>query len=177
MSESIVLDEKTPALSLDISNIIVNVVEETFVDLVKKTLENEEMKKKMSISLTPEVIKVINSIISQSPNTLIDIEKAVIEIIKDDKIDSKDIPNLIVVIQRIYQFIYSLKSVKFDAKKRANITSELLKFLLQLLVLERKIKIDEDKQADFLSQSNALIDSCISLLSYSKSLKVKGCFK
>lgn len=154
-----------------------DIIEQSFVDLVKKSLENEEMKKKVKIQLTPEVISVINNIISLTPNTLTDIEKATIEIIKDGKIDSKDIPNLIVVIQRIYQFIYSLKSMKFDSKKCADITSTSLKFLLHILVLERKIKIDEDKQAVFLIQTEILIDSCIGLLSFSKSLKTKGCLK
>lgn len=166
-------------VTTDASNVIVNIVEETFIDLVKKSLENEDMKKKITITLTPEIISIINNIISLTPNTLTDIEKATIEIIKDGKIDSKDIPNLIVVVQKIYQFIYSLKSMKLDAKKRAHITAELLKYLIHLLVLERKIKIDEDSEKilEFYTQINALIDSCIGLLSYSKSLKTKGCLK
>lgn len=152
---------------------------QTFVDIVKKSLENEEIKKKISITLAPEVTSVINNIISLTPNKLTDIEKATTEIMKDGKIDSKDIPNLIVVVQRIYQFIYSLKNTKFDAKKRAEITGELLKYLIHILVLERKIKIDEDpeKVLEFYKQVNSLIDSCISLLSYSKTLKTKGCLK
>ena len=159
------------------TNIVSNILEETFIDLVKKSLENEETKKKISIPLTPEVTSIINNIISLTPNTLTDIEKAAIEIIKDGKIDSKDIPNLIIVIQSLYQFIYSLKNVKFDAKKRSDVTSSSLKYILHLLVLERKIKIDEDKQSEFFTQMDTLIDSCISLLSYSNSLKTKGCFK
>lgn len=152
---------------------------QTFVDIVKKSLENEEIKKKISITLAPEVTSVINNIISLTPNNLTDLEKAITEIIKDGKIDSKDIPNLIVVVQRIYQFIYSLKNTKFDTKKRAEITGELLKYLINILVLERKIKIDEDpeKVLEFYKQVNFLIDSCISLLSYSKTLKTKGCLK
>lgn len=159
------------------TNIVSNIVEQSLVDLVKKSLENDEMKKKITITLTPELTSVINNIISLTPNTLTDIEKATIEIIKDGKIDSNDIPNLIVIVQKIYQFIYSLKSMKLDAKKRANITGELLKYIVHLLVLERKIKIDEDPEKiyQFYSQVNALIDSCVDLLSYSKSLKTKGC--
>lgn len=159
------------------TNIVSNILEETFLDLVKKSLENEETKKKISIPLTPEVTSIINNIISLTPNTLTDIEKAAIEIIKDGKIDSKDIPSLIIVIKSLYQFIYSLKNVKFDTKKRADVTSSSLKYILHLLVLERKIKIDEEKQAEFLTQMDALIDSCIGLLSYSKSLKINGCLK
>ena len=153
------------------------IVEQTLVELVKKYLENEEMKQKIAIQLTHEVTNVINSIISLTPDTLSDIEKATLEIIKDGKIDSNDIPNLIVIIQRMYQFIYSLKNANFDAKKRADITASSLKYILHLLVLERKIKIDEDKQTEFFMQTDALIESCIGLLSYSKSLKTKGCLK
>jgi hypothetical protein len=159
---------------LDLSS---NIIEQTFIDLVIKYLENENMKKKIFIALTPEITSVIKNIISLSPDTLTDIEKAMIEIIKDGKIDSKDVPNIIVIIQRIYQFIYSLKNVKFDAKKRADITSTSLKYILHILVLERKIKIDEDQQGEFFIQTYYLIDSCVGLLSYSKSLKTKGCLK
>jgi hypothetical protein len=175
MSEIVATTEPTP--TTDASNIIVNIIEETFIDLVKKSLENEDIKNKISIKLTSEITSIINNIISITPNTLTDIEKAVVEIIKDGKIDSKDIPNIIVVIQRIYQFIYSLKSIKLDAKKRADITGELMKYLIHILVLERKIKIEQDKQSEFLTQTNLLIDSCVDLLSYSKSLKTKGCLK
>jgi len=158
---------------------VTNIVEQTLVELVKKSLENNDMQKKISITLTPEATSIINNIISLTPDTLTDIEKATVEIIKDGKIDSKDIPNLIVIIQRIYQFIYSLKNVKFDAKKRADITATSLKYILHLLVLERKIKIDEDpeKLYQFFTQTDALIDSCVDLLSYSKTIKTKSCFK
>jgi hypothetical protein len=195
MTEQVVTPEPTP--TIDASNIIVNIVEETLIDLVKKSLEKEEMKinikgsysdtadiviqcvDKVTITLTPEIISIIDNIITLTPNILTDIEKTAIEIIKDGKIDSKDIPNLIVVVQQIYQFIYSLKSIKLDAKKRAHITAEILKYIIHLLVLERKIKFDEDpaKIFEFYAQINALIDSCISLLSYSKSLKTKGCLR
>ena len=156
-----------------ITNIVSNVTEQTFIDLVKKSLENEYMTNNVSIPLTPEVISIINSIITLKPNILTDIEKAIIGTIKDGKIDSKDIPNLIIVMQSIYKFIYSLKNVKVDTNKRASVTGELLKYFLHVLVIEKKIKIDKEKQSEFLIQ----IDALISLLSYSKSLKPKGCFK
>jgi hypothetical protein len=169
--------EPTTPLVSSPTDIIANIIEQTFIDLVMKYLENENMKKKVIITLTPEITSVIKNIISLSPDTLTDIEKAMIETIKDGKIDTKDIPNIIVVIQRIYQFIYSLKDAKFDAKKRADITSTLLKYILHILVLERKIKIDEDQQGEFFIQTYYLIDSCVGLLSFPKSLKTKSCFK
>jgi len=171
--KSNVLVPTTPPLIEITTNIVSKIIEQTFIDLIKKSLENEETTKKLSIPLTPEVISIINSIITLKPNILTDIEKAIIETIKDGKIDSKDIPNLIIVMQNIYKFVYSLKNVKFDANKRASITGDLLKYFLHVLVIEKKIKIDEEKQVEFLTQ----IDALISLLSYSKSLKPKGCLK
>ena len=181
------MTEKTEDMTVENTNVetpveistsdVSTIIEQTFIDLVKKSLETEEMKKKFSVPLTPEVIRIINNIIEVTPNILTDIEKAMLETIKDGKIDSKDIPNLIIIIQSLYQFIYSLKDVKFDAKKRADITASSLKVILRLLVLERKIKIDEENQEEVLSQINTLIDSCISLLNYSKSLKPKRCLK
>jgi len=159
------------------SNIIVDVVEQTFIEIVKKSLENNDIKNNISIKLTPEIISIINNIISLTPNTLNDIERASAEIIKDSKIDMKDIPNLIIVIQNLYQFIYSSKTVKYDSKKRVEITSTSLKYLIHLLVLERKIKVDDDKKEEFLKEIDALIDSCSNLLSFPKSLKIRGCIK
>ena len=171
--KSNVLVPTTPPLIEITTNIVSKIIEQTFIDLIKKSLENEETTKKLSIPLTPEVISIINSIITLKPNILTDIEKAIIGTIKDGKIDSKDIPNLIIVMQSIYKFIYSLKNVKVDTNKRASVTGELLKYFLHVLVIEKKIKIDKEKQSEFLIQ----IDALISLLSYSKSLKPKGCFK
>lgn len=177
-TEDMTVENTSVETPVEIStNDVSTIIEQTIIDLVKKSLETEEMKNKFSIPLTPEVIRIINNIIEVTPNILTDIEKAMMETIKDGKIDSKDIPNLIIIIQSLYQFIYSLKDVKFDAKKRADITASSLKVILRLLVLERKIKIDEENQEEVLSQINTLIDSCISLLNYSKSLKPKRCLK
>ena len=99
MSESIGLEPEKVVVT-DASNIIIeNVVEKLLIDLVKKSLNNEELKNKISIKLTPEVIKTINNIISVSPNTFADIEKGIQQVIKDGKIDSNDIPQLIIIIQ------------------------------------------------------------------------------
>lgn len=151
--------------------IVEKVLIETFVDVVKKLIETND---KIKINLTPEVKIVLNNIISLTPNTLNDIEKTLTEIVKDNKIDSVDIPNLIFLIQRVYQFIYSLKSVKFNSKKRSEITCILLKYIIHIWALSN---ISEDKRELFLVQTNALVDSCSNLLSFSKTIKTSGCLK
>jgi hypothetical protein len=162
------------------SNAVIEVVEQTFLNIVETSLTSQIIRDKLmktQVNLTPELIEIIKKILSATPECFNDIEKAVNEIIKDGKIDSKDIPQFIVVVQKIYQIIYSLKDAKIDAKNRSEFTATVLKFIVHLLVLERKIKIEEDKQEQFLKDCDALIDACIGLLSFPKSIKTKGCLK
>lgn len=174
MSEPIVLD--TPLL--DASNVSLELTSErALVDLIKIVISNENIKNKISIKLTPDMINLINNIIKLSPNSLNDIDNSIKKVIKDGKIDSKDIPTLIVIIQDLYCLIYSIKNVKFDNVKRAEVTSSILKFIIHLLVLEKKIVIEDNKQAEFLADTDVLIDNCVKLLSLSKIIKTKGCFK
>lgn len=176
MSEPIVLELKESII--DPSNISIEVVGEKFlIDLMKRILENEIERNKLSIKLTPDIINTINNIIAVSPNTINDIEKSLNIVIKDGKIDSKDVPELIILIQRLYQLIYSFKNTKFDSKKRVEITSTVLKVIIHLLVLERKIEVEKEKQTQFLNETDILIDSCVGLISFSKIVKTKGCLK
>jgi hypothetical protein len=177
-SSSAILEENNTSVVIEPVVQEPSIPVQTFVDIVKKTIENEVVNDKIKMILSPEVKNVINNLISLTPDTLTDIEKAIVDIVKDNKIDSKDIPNLIIVIQRIYQFIYSLGANKFDAKKRAEITAASLKFVIRVLLLNDKIKLNPEKtQEEFLNQIDVLIDSCVGLLSFSKTIKTPRCLK
>ena len=95
---------------------------------------------------------------------------------KDGKIDSNDIPYLITIIQKLYEFLFSLKIKKITTEKRAAICAEIIKFIVHVLIKERRIKVEPNKQDVFSSQFNALMDSCISLLSLQSGLISRGCF-
>jgi hypothetical protein len=139
------------------------------VDLVK-----EEIKQKAHI-LNKEYIDILNSLVNCSPKLLNDIEQAMFEITKDGKIDSNDIPYLITIIQKLYEFMFSLKIGKMQTEKRAAICAEIIKFVVVVLIKERRIKVDVNKQDVFITQINALMDSCVSLLSLQSTLISKGC--
>jgi hypothetical protein len=152
-----------------IDEIITIQIPKNLVDLVK-----EEIKQKTHI-LNKEYIDILNSLVSISPNLLNDIEKAMFEIMKDGKIDSNDIPYLITIIQKLYEFMFSLKIEKISTEKRSAICAEVIKFIVHVLIKERRIKVDPSKQDAFLRQFNALMDSCVSLLSLQSELISKGC--
>ena len=176
MSESV----STEVPVTDASNSVVEVLENTFISIVEKSLTSLIIRDKLiktQINLTPELIEIVKKILSSSPDCFNDIEKAVNEIIKDGKIDSKDIPQFIIVVQKLYQIIYGLKDIKLDAKKRSEFTATVLKYIVHLLIIERKIQVDEEKETQFLTDCDALIDACIGLLSFPKSIKTKGCLK
>jgi hypothetical protein len=152
-----------------IDEVITIQVPKNLIELVK-----EEIKQKTHI-LNKEYIDILNSLVSISPNLLNDIEKAMFEIMKDGKIDSNDIPFLITIIQKLYEFMFSLKIEKMSTEKRSAICAEVIKFIVHVLIKERRIKVDPSKQDAFLSQFNALMDSCVSLLSLQSELISKGC--
>lgn len=152
-----------------IDEVITIKVEHNLVDIVK-----EEIRQKTYI-LNKEYIDILNSLVNLSPLLLNDIETAIFEIVKDGKIDSNDIPYLITIIQKLYKFIFSLKIRKLTTEKRCAYCAEIIKFIVNVLIKERRIKVEPSKQEDFLIKFNALMESCILLLNLQSSLLSKGC--
>lgn len=161
-------NDQTSVTSVDI------LLENTILDLLKTYLRNEEGNFKVDLNIDDEVIRVIHHIIDFYPNMFTNIEKSVVDIIKDGKINGNDIPHLLVIVKELYRLMYSSKKIKINAKKCIFITASVLKCVVYILVLERKIYIEQDKQEDFLSQINILIDSCVDLLGYAKTIN-KNC--
>ena len=169
LDEVSILTEIKEQIKEKIDEVITIQIPKNLVDLVK-----EEIKQKTHI-LNKEYIDILNSLVSISPNLLNDIEKAMFEIMKDGKIDSNDIPFLITIIQKLYEFMFSLKIEKISTEKRSAICAEIIKFIVHVLIKERRIKVDPSKQDAFLIQFNTLMDSCVSLLSLQSELLSKGC--
>lgn len=164
-----IIEEIKEEIREKIDEVITVQIPVNLVDLVK-----EEIKQKAHI-LNKEYIDILNSLVGKSPKLLNDIEKSMFEIMKDGKIDSNDIPYLITIIQKLYEFLFSLKIKNMQTEKRAAICAEIIKFIVHVLIKERRIKVDPNKQEIFLSQFNALMDSCISLLSLQSELLSRGC--
>lgn len=133
----------------------------SLIDLVKKSLENDEINKNDTITIKEDLTSVINNIITQSPNILTDIENASIELIKDGNLNNNKVLEFCDIIYNLKNFIYSLNSIKIPKNKtRAKlIIKHLLKYLICLLVVEGKIKIDEDpeKVNDFYMHIDAFL--------------------
>ena len=168
---SLVEENKIDAAELPVidSNLEIKMIVETLVSYHSKT--------KLNIQLDDKTQTIITKILQFSPGFLSEIESVLIEIIKDNKIDSHDIPNLIVLVQKLYELIYKAKNIHLDGEKTAEVCGTLLKFMVYKLVEERKIKIDEANQDALFALTDKLIDSCIGLLKIPYLINGTGCLK
>jgi hypothetical protein len=165
-------------VALDISsNIVVDLEVLNFVELLGKILKNK-MKNNTGITLSEDVVLIVLKLLKTAPSYFNNVEKTFVEIVKDNKLDAIDMPNVIVLVQELYELIYKNKDTKLDSKKRGDVCASILKFLVHTLVEERIIKINEDFNYEFLSTSDKLIDSFIGLVKLPKELKnIKMCTK
>jgi hypothetical protein len=147
------------------------------VKMILESLVSYECKTTLNIQLDAKTQSIINKVLKVSPEFLTEIETVFIEIVKDNKIDSNDIPNLITIVQKLYELIYKAKDIHLDSEKTAEACGTLLKFIVRSLVEERKVKIDEENKVAFFALTDKLIDSCISLLNFPKLVKGSGCLK
>jgi|Laugresbdmm110sn_2_1035109.scaffolds.fasta_scaffold55032_2 hypothetical protein len=145
--------------------------------LLLQVLSSDTKFKKINFELSDNIQDILYKLIYFSPDFLNEIDKLVNEIIKDNKIDSNDIPNLILLIKHLYELIHKLKEVNIDDDKRVEVCSNILKFLVRFLVEERKVDINSESKELVLELMDKLIDSCVSLIGYLPSNKIKtNCF-
>jgi hypothetical protein len=157
----------------------INGAKDAIVEMATKSLAETVMSalkpgKDLKIVISKSASNMITAIASSSPAVLDDIKKSLLEVIKDNKIDSSDIPHLISIIQNLYEIVCNLKEFHLDSQSRASICAEVLKFISHFLILDDHLCVDKLDQMMFLNQIDTLIDSCASLLSFSSAIKVDG---
>jgi len=163
-------------VEVDVESKLLELVEpKPIVLLLLNVLSSEINIKKIYFELSDDIRDVLYKLIYFSPEFLNEIDKLVNEIIKDNKIDSNDIPNLILLIKKLYELIYKLKDVKLDDTKKVEICSSILKFLIRFLVEERKVNINSENKELVLELIDTLIDSCFSLIIFSSGIKNGSC--
>jgi len=154
----------------DAKNAIIEMATKSLAETVMSALKPGG--KDLKIVISKSASNMISAIASSSPAVLDDIKKSLLEVIKDNKIDSSDIPHLISIIQSLYEIVCNLKEFHLDSQSRASICAEVLKFISHYLILDDQLSVDKLDQMTFLNQIDTLIDSCAGLLSFSSAIKV-----
>ena len=154
-------------------------IEEVKVEEVKETSINALLEKlsfhNQNNKLIPEEFAVLQKIISKTPTIIDEIEKSITEVIKNNTITIHDFPNFIVIVQILYERIHNLHLKKNNNEKCADLCAILLKFIVYILLEERKIDVLEENKTEFLSKLDNIIDSCIHLLKFPIVLQYENC--
>lgn len=169
-------NKKEETSIVEVKNIIVNLETPNFAEVLFKILKSE-IKDNSGITLSNKVNSIILKLLEKEPKYFNCVEKTFVEIIKDNKINTTDIPNIITLIQQLYEVIYNLKDTKLDSKKRCEVCSSIIKFLFHTLIEERIIKIDDEHKIEFMNDIDKLIDSFIGLVKLPKEFKNKKCIQ
>jgi DNA repair exonuclease SbcCD ATPase subunit len=124
-----------------------------------------DLQDKYDIKSNLEIIEIIRTIIKNNPTQISKIEECFINIMKDGKIDSSDIPYIMELLSTLYKSIsdINLTTIKTSLSE---ISGQVIKLIFNIIVTEKFIEMDNG--LDMITSFNALVDSSVMLISLSK---------
>lgn len=137
------------------------------IDLIKLNinLEREEIQKKYKIELTDEILSILSLMLNADPAFFVSVENTFIEIIKGNKIDARDVPNIMALLINLYTILAELKFKPLNTQ----ICGSVLKFIIAVIIQDKVVCIDNEM--DMLLCLTLLIDSCIELTTLNNKFK------
>lgn len=189
-------DEKREEVIEEIKETVETIIEETvetvieeakeIVEEIKETVVNKTLEIKSLLNLliiisvrqdmqekyrlTPELVKILQQIIQTNSVFFFKIEESFKKILEDNKIDSDDVPELMSLFSAIYELLFSLK-LKTTTIDISNICGDLIKLTFNIMLAENIIMFESSGSEETLKIFNALVDSSISLIKLSKTVK------
>ena len=146
-------------------NVIVNESKNNLTIILLDSLE----KNLGNISLSPTEINMLKEFLSISPSSVEDINKCILEIIKDGKIDAMDIPSFLTIVKDIY--ILSHKKITIKVSDLIETIGKLIKFIIQVVLVQNNLATTE-----LIQSLNGLIDITIDMIKFNPVIKSKTCF-
>lgn len=131
--------------------------------LVKLLLVNDDIKEfsdKISVKLSSNTLLLLKTVLKKSPSSLDNVMKNINEILKDGKIDHKDIPNIVVLVTDFY--LLDIKSVVKNQK--VDDIVDFIQFLMKVIVDLNYVKVRDKEETFFvIDSSSALLRMMISV--------------
>lgn len=146
-----------------------------FMNLIELLVKADKIKTEITIELDSKTRECFLHIIKNNPEFFSDFEKIFMLILEDNKIDIDDVPHITKLITKLYIIIHNIKHLKLKEADKLSMSSIILKFIVQVLVKEKKINIGSYIVEDFLAIFDELIDSCVNLIQLNGTLGVKNC--
>jgi hypothetical protein len=132
------------------------IVEKTIIDFIKDSIKENE-----NVKLSPDEVNFIKLILSNSPESFIDIEKNINSIISDNTINASDIPKFITLVKDFYVVVKNVNVSKtlLTGEQVVNISASIIKFILPIILKKNNVFNDTIVQ-----NANTIIDTCVDLL-------------
>lgn len=142
-----------------------------------------------SIKLTEPETQFIKYLLEKQPFIITEIQTKILSIIRDNKIDSADIPDIIQLVKQLYILCHADKkqiikeSFSGSNKKQhfAEIIGRLMKFIIRVILLKKTRtnsyknvddwQMEHDTAEKLLINIDVLIDTSIELIMVSKGIK------
>jgi hypothetical protein len=87
------------------------------ISLLEELLNNNDKLQNFKINIKPEIKECMLVILKENKEIFEDIDNSIINIIKDNKINTKDVPEFLNLIIKIYKLIKKTKIKKIDPYK------------------------------------------------------------
>jgi hypothetical protein len=145
----------------------------TFLVLVETFLKQEQDNlAKFNLKLTPEIQQYFLLLCKESPDLFGIVEETLKKIIADDRIDTKDIPDILVLVSKVYKIITDNKGIPIVEPY------ELIKTLLHL-TLSVYLETNKVENQELLLALLKIVDSSIDLIKLTPIIPKKRwlCFK
>jgi hypothetical protein len=133
-------------------------MDNTILFLLQKLLQDDEKLDNFNIKINTEIKECMLVIINENPELFENIDVSIENIIKDNKINSKDIPDLINLITKFYEVIKNSKNTikKIDPY---TLTEKILDTIFAIY-----IEVKDIKDTELLNSALDIIKTTINLI-------------
>jgi len=139
-----------------LTEVILDITKITFSQMLENFLnQNKDKLDSLSIKISPEMHKYFLLLCKEKADFFTDIESSLKKIILDDKIDTKDIPEIIILVTKVYEIIKSDKG--FPKVDPYELIKTLLNMVFTLYIETNKVQ-NKELAADLLKIIGVAID-------------------
>jgi hypothetical protein len=146
-----------------------------FISLLETLVNSKNIQTEINISLSDKTRSSFLQIIKTHPEFFSDFEKTFVLILDDNKIDLNDLPYLTVLISKLYKIINDTQKFKYSQKEKLEFCSNVIKFIVQVLVKEKKLNLGDLSEEKLIESIEGVIDSCIDLININKKMESSFC--
>jgi ATP-dependent Lon protease len=138
--------------------------------LLRVIVDNDELKK-LNIDMDEKTKEIVKSLLSSNPKFFNELNDSFSNLIKENNIDLSDIPVIMDLLKKLFEILHNLKNKILNSNDIADITSNVFKFVINVLISESNLG------EEFKTNIEKFIDSSIALIKLVNLLKLDktGC--